>query len=112
MQKEVDSSATYKSKKIPPNRKFLLRSWLIHLILQRLRLLPGEFLVGTEVAELGRLVVDRAGELELLGDRARSQVEVGLDNLYQLLGGLVRGAVRVDVDRAGLSDTNGVTKLD
>lgn len=64
------------------------------------------------MAKLGRLVVDRARKLKLLGDGARSQVEVGLDNLDQLLGGPVGGSVRVDVDGAGLSDTNGVTELD
>ena len=68
-------------------------------------------LVG-EVAVLGRLVVDRVGEVQLLDNNTGAHVEVGLDDLDKLLRRLVRGAVGVDVEREGLRDTNGVGKLD
>lgn len=73
---------------------------------------PGEALVGTKVTELGGLVVQRLDQVQLLSNRTRSHIKVGLDNLDKLLGGLLRGAVRVDVNGAGLSNTDSVTELD
>ena len=64
-----------------------------------------------EVAILGRLVVDRVGEVELLDDDTGTHVKVGLDDLDELLGGLGRGAVGVDVEREGLGNTDGVRQL-
>lgn len=84
----------------------------LNLELELLRLLPGEALVGTEVTVLGRLAVDGLGKVQLLDDDTRSKVEVVADDLDKLVRGLLRGAVRVDVDGEGLSDTNGVRKLD
>jgi hypothetical protein len=81
------------------------------LELEGLRLLPGEALVG-EVAVLGGLEVDWLGQVELLDDHSRAEVEVGADDLLKLVGGLVGGSVRVDEDGEGLSDTDGVRQLD
>lgn len=82
------------------------------LELKLLRLLPGEALVGTEVSVLGSLEVDGLVQVELTDDDTRSEVKVLADDLDELLRGLLRGAVRVDVDGEGLSDTNGVRQLD
>lgn len=84
---------------------------ILHLKLESLGLLPREVLVG-EVTVLGRLVVDGVGEVKLLDDDTGTHVEVGLDDVDELLGGLVRGAVGVDVEGEGLGDTNGVRELD
>lgn len=81
------------------------------LELKRLRLLPGEALVG-EVAILGGLEVDWLGQVELLDDHSRAEVEVGADDLLEVVGGLLRGSVRVDEDGEGLGDTDGVRQLD
>ena len=85
--------------------------WRSPLELEGLRLLPGEALVG-EVAVLGGLEVDWLGQVELLDDHSRAEIEVGADDLLKLVGGLVRGSVRVDEDGEGLSDTDGVRQLD
>ena len=61
---------------------------------------------------LGSLEVDGLVQVELTNDDTRSEVEVLADDLDELLRGLLRGAVRVDVDGKGLSDTNGVRELD
>lgn len=82
------------------------------LELESLGLLPGEALVGTKVAVLGSLEVDGAVQVELANNDTRTHVEVVADDLDELLGGLLRGTVGVDVDGEGLSDTNGVGKLD
>jgi hypothetical protein len=84
----------------------------LHLKLELLGLLPGEFLVAAKVAELGRLEVDGPGQVELLDNHTRAHVEVVADNLDKLLRGLVGSAVAVNVQRAGLGDTNGVRQLD
>ena len=100
---------------------------LIHLELKLLGLLPGEvlpmlaviilgrgkeaYLVG-EVAVLGRLEVDGVGELELLDNDTGAEVEVVLDDLNELIRRLVRSAIGLDEERQGLSDTDGVGKLD
>lgn len=60
---------------------------------------------------LGSLEVDGAVQAQLTNNDTGSQVEVLVDDLDELLGGLVRGAVGVDVDRQGLSNTNGVGEL-
>jgi hypothetical protein len=63
------------------------------------------------VAVLGRLKVDGLGEIELLDDDTRAEVEVVADDLDQLLRSLLGGAVRIDVDGQGLSNTDGVREL-
>ena len=82
-----------------------------HLELEGLGLLPGEVGVG-EVAVLGGLAVDGVDQVELLDNDTGAHVEVGLDDLDELLGALVGGAVGLDEDGEGLSDTNGVGELD
>jgi hypothetical protein len=89
-----------------------LRIGLVHLELQRLRFLPTEVLVGAKVAILGRLEVDWLVQVKLANDDTWSQVEVGPDDLNQFVGSLVRGTIRVDVDRERLSNTNRVRELD
>jgi hypothetical protein len=83
-----------------------------HLELESLRLLPGEALVGTKVAVLGSLEVDGLGEVELLDDDTGPEVEVLADDLDKLVRGLVRCAVRINIDRERLGNTNGVRELD
>lgn len=85
---------------------------MVNLELEFLGLLPAEGLVGTEVAVLGSLEVDRVVQVELTDNDTRSKVEVVSDDLDKLLGGLLRGTVGVDVDGERLSDTNGVGELD
>lgn len=85
---------------------------MVHLELQGLGLLPAEALVGTEVTVLGGLEVDGLGQVKLLDNDTGPQVEVGTDNLDKLIGGPGGGAVGVDVDRQGLSNTDGVRELD
>ena len=82
-----------------------------HLKLEGLGLLPGEVGVG-EVAVLGGLAVDGVDEVELLDNDTGAHVEVGLDDLDELGGALVGGAVGLDEDGERLSDTNGVGELD
>lgn len=65
-----------------------------HLELESSWLLPGEVLVG-EVAVLGRLAVDGLGEVQVLDDDTGTHVEVLADDLNELVGGLVRGAVEI-----------------
>jgi hypothetical protein len=60
------------------------------------------------VSVLGGLEVDGLGQLELPDDHTGSQVEVLVDDLNQLVRGLVRGSVAVDEDREGLRNTDGV----
>jgi hypothetical protein len=74
-------------------------------------LLPGELLVG-EVAVLGGLNVDGAGQVKVLHDDTGTQIEVVANDLDQLVGGLVGGTVGLNEDGEGLSDTNGVRELD
>lgn len=82
-----------------------------HLELEGLGLLPGEALVGTEVTVLGSLEVDGLGQVQLLDNDTGAHVEVVADDLDQLIRGLVGGAVGLDEQRQGLSDTNGVREL-
>ena len=42
---------------------------------------------------LGSLEVDWLGQIKLLDNDTRSEIEVGEDDLDKLLGGLVRGTV-------------------
>jgi hypothetical protein len=77
-----------------------------------LGLLPGEALVGTEVTVLGSLEVDGAVEAQLTNDDTGTEVEVLVDDLNELVRGLVGGTVGVDVNRERLGDTNGVRELD
>ena len=64
------------------------------------------------MAVLGGLEVDGLGKIELLDDDTGAEVEVVADDLDELIGGLVGGAVGIDIDGEGLSDTNGVGELD
>jgi len=64
------------------------------------------------VAVLGGLAVDGVDEVELLDNDTGAHVEVGLDDLDELLGAPVGGAVGLDEDGERLSDTNGVGELD
>lgn len=82
-----------------------------NLELELLWLFPGEALVG-EVAVLGGLEVDWAGQVELLDDHSWTEVEVGADDLLELIRGVVGGSVGVNVDGGWLSDTDGVGELD
>jgi hypothetical protein len=81
------------------------------LELQLLGLLPGEFLVG-EVAVLSGLEVDGVDEVEFLDDDTGAEVEVLIDDVYELIRRLVRGAVGLNKEGEGLCDTDGVGKLD
>ena len=82
-----------------------------NLELELLWLFPGEALVG-EVAVLGGLEVDWAGQVELLDDHSWAEVEVGADDLLELIRGVVGSSVGVNVDGGWLSDTDGVGELD
>ena len=64
------------------------------------------------MAVLGGLEVDGLGKVELLDNDTGAEVEVVADDLDELVRGLLRGAVGVDVDREGLGDTDGVRELD
>jgi hypothetical protein len=91
----------------------LMQNWFIRLNcleLQLLGLLPGEFLVG-EVAVLSGLEVDGVDEVEFLDDDTGTEVKVLLDDVYELIGRLVRGAVGLDEEGEGLGDTDSVGKL-
>lgn len=89
-----------------------MRQLCLCLKLEGLGLLPGEALVGAKVAVLGRLEVDGLGEVELLDNDTGAEVKVVADDLDKLIRVLLRGAVRVDVDRQRLRDTDGVRELD
>lgn len=82
------------------------------LKLEGLGLLPGEALVGAKVAVLGRLEVDGAVQAELADDDTGPEVKVLVDDLDELIRGLLRRAIGVDVDGEGLGNANGVRKLD
>lgn len=64
------------------------------------------------MAVLGSLEVDGAVQVELTDNDTRAEIEVLVDDLDELVRALLRGAVSVDVDGEGLSDTNGVRELD
>ena len=78
-----------------------------HLKFEGLWLLPGEVLVG-KVSILGRLVVDRLYEVQVLHDDTGSQVEVGADDLDELVRGLGRGTVSLHEERQRLGHTDSV----
>lgn len=74
-----------------------------------LGLLPGKVLVG-EVTVLCRLEVDGLGKVELLDNDTGTHIKVLVDDLHEFgrgttLGG---GAVILNEDGEGLSNTNGV----
>lgn len=81
------------------------------LELESLWLLPAEVLIG-EVAILGSLEVDRLGEIELLDNNTRAQVEVLVDDLDKLVRSLFGRAVGIDINGEWLRYANGVGKLD
>ena len=64
------------------------------------------------MAVLGSLEVDRLGKVELLDNDTRSEIEVLVDDLNELVGGVVRGSIGVDEDGGWLRNTNGVGELD
>lgn len=64
------------------------------------------------MAVLGSLEVDGLVKVELSDNDTGSEVKVVVDDLDELIRGLGRGAVRVDVDGQGLGNTNGVRQLD
>lgn len=78
-----------------------------YLELEGLWLLPAEFLAG-EVTVLSSLEVDWLGQIKLLDNDTRSQVEVGSDDLNKFIRGLAGCAVCVDEDGKWLSNTDGV----
>ena len=80
------------------------------LELEGLGVLPREGRVR-EVAVLRGLAIDGVGEVELLDDDARPEVEVLADDLDELVGRLERGAVRLDEDGEGLRHADGVRQL-
>lgn len=84
---------------------------LTNLELESLWLLPAEVLV-CEVAVLCGLEEDWLGKVELLDDNSWTKVEVVVDDLDELVRGLVGCSVGVDVDGQWLGNTNGVGKLD
>ncbi len=51
-------------------------------------------------------------QAEVLDNHTGTQVEVVADDLDELLVRLLAGAVRVDEDREGVGDTDGVRELD
>ena len=63
-----------------------------YLVVENLGLLPAEVLVG-EVAVLGCLEVDWLSQTKLLDDYAGSKVKVLADDLDELVGGAVGGAI-------------------
>jgi len=81
------------------------------LELELLGLLPGEGLVA-EVTVLSSTVVDGVGEVKLLDNDTGTEVKVLVDDLDELLGGLVGGTVVLNEEREGLGDTDGVRELD
>jgi hypothetical protein len=83
----------------------------LHLEGEGLWLLPGEALVS-EVTILCSLEVDWLGQIKLLDYHTRSEIEVLVDNLNELVRGSGRGSVRVNEDGEGLCNTNGVRELD
>ena len=64
------------------------------------------------MAVLSSLKVDGLGQVKLTDDDTRTEVKVVADDLNELLRGLLRGAVGVDVERQGLGNTNSVGELD
>lgn len=82
-----------------------------NLELELLGLLPGELLVG-EVTVLGGLVVDGVGKVQLLDDDTGTHVKVLLDDLNELVRGLVGGTVGLDEQGEGLSYTDSIGELD
>jgi hypothetical protein len=64
------------------------------------------------VAVLSGLEVDRVDEVEFLDDHTGAEVEVLVDDLDELAGRLVGGAVGLDEHGEGLGDTDGVGELD
>lgn len=64
------------------------------------------------MAVLGGLAVDGVGEVKLLDDDTGAHVEVGVDDLDELLGALLGGAVGLNEDGERLGDTDGVRELD
>lgn len=63
------------------------------------------------MAVLGGLEVNGAVQAKLANNDTGAEVKVAADDLDELVGGLVRAAVGVDVDGEGLSNTNGVGEL-
>ena len=80
------------------------------LELERFGLFPGEALVG-EMTVLCRLAIDWSGEVKLLDNNTRSEVEVTLDGLYEFFGRPIRSTVGLDEHGQRLGDANSVRQL-
>ncbi len=78
-----------------------------YLEFESLRFLPAEVLIG-EVTVLSSLEVDWLGQVELLDNDTRSQIEVVVYDLDKLIRGSVRGAICIDEDGKWLRNTNGI----
>jgi hypothetical protein len=64
------------------------------------------------MAVLGRLEVNRLREVEFLDNNTGPHVEVRADDINELIRRPAARAVRIDVQRKRLRDTNGVRELD
>lgn len=60
------------------------------------------------MAVLSSLEVDGLGEVELFDDNSWAEIEVLVDDLDELIRGLVGGSVGIDEDGERLCYTNGV----
>jgi len=79
----------------------------LHLELQGLGLLPAEVLVG-EMTILCGLEINWLGQVELFDNDTWSEIEVGVDDFYQLIRVSVRGTIGINEDGEWLSNTNGI----
>lgn len=61
---------------------------------------------------LGRLVVDRVGQVKLLDDDTGPHIKVVANDFDKLIAGLVASSVGLNEQAEGLGDTDGVGKLD
>ena len=85
----------------------ILWQHVVRLELKRLGLFPAKVLVG-EVTVLGCLEVDGFGQVKLLNNNTWSEIEILMNDLDQLIGGLIRGAVGVDKDGEWLCHSDGI----
>lgn len=78
-----------------------------------LGLLPKEVgVVATKVAKVSGLLIDRALQLKITDDAARTEVKVLVDDLEDLSVRLLASAISVNKDREGLGNADGVRDLD
>ena len=60
---------------------------------------------------LSGLAVNRLREIQLLDNDAGPKVKVLVNDVHQLVAGLVAGAIGLNEDAEGLGDTDGIGKL-